>query len=70
MNTALTSGYTAPLSIRCQTKLSEATNQRANRRIAQSLREDVSFMQELKKLGIYDDDAADLVEDEMEDNEG
>ena len=66
MNTVCLSGYTAPSKLNYQTKLSEATRERANRRIAQSLRQDQSFMLELKKLGIYDTDAMDVVDDELD----
>lgn len=46
-----------------QTKLPESARVEANRRIAQSLRRDRSFMNELRRLGIYDEDAADVIDD-------
>lgn len=44
--------------------ISEMANASATLRIACALRTDASFMLELKSLGIYDDDAASVIDDE------
>lgn len=49
--------------------INDRVNASATLRIAHSLRMDVTFMRELKQLGIYDDDAAGVIDDE-EDLEG
>lgn len=63
MNVALGSIYGSMARLRFSTVLSESDHADANRRIAQSLRRDTSFMKELKRLGVYDDDAADVIDD-------
>lgn len=56
-------GITTRFNYQCQTKFPAATHEAANRRIAQSLRSDTRFMAELKRLGIYDEDAESVLDD-------
>ena len=56
----MSAGY---VRLQFQTKLPESAHRDADRNIANSLRSDHSFMAELKRLGLYDEDAASVIED-------
>ena len=49
--------------VNLMTTLPKAAHDDADRRIAQSLRKDKDFMAELKRFGIYDEDAESVLDD-------
>lgn len=49
--------------VKFMTNLPKAAHDEAHRRIATTLRSDVEFMAELKLRGLYDDDAAAVIDD-------